>query len=88
MERWNPEDGGAAGGASRHCSAPVIGWGLLGFVSGLVVLANLVPPHLSFIALCDRGPPTRSQLSAPDQDAVKGENASSKFSLKSLHSPP
>ena len=32
-------------------------------------------PPLSFIALCDRGLPTRSQLSAPDQDAVEGSDS-------------
>ena len=29
----------------------------------------------SFIALCDRGPTTRSQLNAPDQDVVKGSDS-------------
>jgi len=32
-------------------------------------------PPFSFIALCDRGLPTRSQLSAPDQDAVEGSDS-------------
>ena len=32
-------------------------------------------PPFSFIALCNRGPPTRSQLSTPDQDAVKGSDS-------------
>ena len=50
------------------------------FVGGLVAAVNLVspcpwPPPFSFIALCDRGPPTRSLLSAPDQDAVKGSDS-------------
>jgi hypothetical protein len=40
------------------------------------VAVNLVlcapSPHLLFIGLRDRGPPTRSRLSVPDQDAVKG----------------
>jgi hypothetical protein len=40
------------------------------------VAVNLVfcapGPHLLFIGLRDRGPPTRSRLSIPDQDAVKG----------------
>ena len=75
MERWNPKDGNAAGGASRHYSASAIGWGFLGFVSRLVASTNLVPPPFSFIALCDRGPPTRSRLSAPDQDAIKGSDS-------------
>jgi hypothetical protein len=29
-------------------------------------------PYLLFIGLRDRGPPTTSRLSIPDQDAVKG----------------
>jgi hypothetical protein len=31
-------------------------------------------PHLLFIGLRDRGPSTRSRLSVPDQDAVKGSD--------------
>jgi hypothetical protein len=42
----------------------------------VTVAVNLVSgapgPHLLFIGLRDRGPPTRSRLSIPDQDAVKG----------------
>jgi hypothetical protein len=44
----------------------------------VTVAVNLVlcapGPHLLFIELRDRGPPTRSQLSVPDQDAVKGSD--------------
>jgi hypothetical protein len=73
--RWNLEDGDAAGGASRHYSAPAIGWGLLGFVSGLVASSNLVTPPFSFIALHDWGSSTRSRLSTPDQDVVEGSDS-------------
>jgi hypothetical protein len=31
-------------------------------------------PHLLFIGLRDRGQPTKSRLSIPDQDAVKGSD--------------
>jgi hypothetical protein len=42
------------------------------------VAVNLVlcgpGPHLLFIGLRDRGPPTRSWLSISDQDAIKGSD--------------
>jgi hypothetical protein len=43
-----------------------------GAVPVSVNLMLCVPgPHLLFIGLRDRSPPTRSRLSVPDQDAVK-----------------
>jgi hypothetical protein len=43
-----------------------------GAVTVAVNLMSCSPsPHLLFIGLRDRGPPTRSRLSIPDQDAVK-----------------
>jgi hypothetical protein len=44
-----------------------------GAVTVAVNLVSCAPgPHLLFIRLRDRGPPTRSRLSISDQDAVKG----------------
>jgi hypothetical protein len=55
---------------------PLLSIGLGKEVVAVTVAVNLMfcapGPHLLFIGLRDRGPPTRSRLSIPDQDAVKG----------------
>jgi hypothetical protein len=46
-----------------------------GAATVVVNLALCAPgPHLLFIGLRDRGPPTTSRLSIPYQDAVKGSD--------------
>jgi hypothetical protein len=64
------------GGASRHLQRVHDRIGSFGLAVGAVAAVNLVsspwPTPFSFIALSDRGLPTRSQLSVLDQDTVKG----------------
>jgi hypothetical protein len=57
-------------------TTPLLDWSREGgrAVTVAVNLVSCAPgPHLLFIGLRDRGLPTRSRLSIPDQDAVKGK---------------
>jgi hypothetical protein len=62
------------GGTFPSLAAPSRSVGFRGGVATVAVnLVSCAPgPYLLFIGLRDRGPPTRSRLSIPDQDAVKG----------------